>query len=187
MHPRGGGRGRGRGGGRGRGRGRGRGAEAAPAVPAVKCFVCGQVGFKPSLCPKGDPAAQKEHADRKTERNNPDLSPEVFPKFLGTVVYDLPHADEPSAERACIVVAPVLPPYLRPGLAKHGDKVIHIYQVQCRILPDHSDKGAVVDTGAQRGAAKHLSEIVAQTGNNHKMIGSLGQAKTLPGATLATP
>jgi hypothetical protein len=32
-----------------------------------------------------------------------------------------------------------------------------------------------------RGAAKHLSEIVAQTGNNHKMIGALGHAKTLPG------
>ena len=40
MPPRGGARGRGRGG----GRGRGRGAEAAPAVPAGKCFVCGQVG-----------------------------------------------------------------------------------------------------------------------------------------------
>ncbi len=77
-------------------------------MPAVKCFVCGQVGCKTSTCPKGDPAAQKEHADRKAERNNPELSPEVFPNFLGTVVYDLPHADEPS-ERACIAVAPVLP------------------------------------------------------------------------------
>jgi hypothetical protein len=98
MPPRGGARGRGRGG----GRGRGRCAEAAPAVPAVKCFVCGQVGCKPSTCPKGDPTAKKEHADKKAERNNPDLSPEVFPKFWGTFVYDLPHADEPSAERACI-------------------------------------------------------------------------------------
>jgi hypothetical protein len=81
---------------------------------------------------------------------------------------------------ACIAVAPVLPQYLRLDLAKHGDKVIHVYQVQCRILQDHSDRGAVEDTGAQRGAAKYLSEIVAQTGNNHKMIGTLGHAKTLP-------
>jgi len=44
--------------------------------------------------------------------------------------------------------------------------VIHIYQVQCRIFPDPaSDKGAVVDTGAQRGAAKYLSEIAAHTVN----------------------
>ena len=126
MPPRGWSRGRGRGG----GRGRGRGAGAAPAATTGKCFVCGQVGCKPSTCPKGDPAAQKEHADRQTERekanalravrriqgavnvsedeavsdgenaeqclvsshvppnflrNNPELSPEVFPRFLGTV------------------------------------------------------------------------------------------------------
>jgi hypothetical protein len=47
------------------------------------------VGCKPSTCPKGDQAAQKEHADRKAERNNPELSPEVFPKFLETVIYNL--------------------------------------------------------------------------------------------------
>jgi len=59
--------------------------------------------------------------------------------------------------------------------------VIHLYQAQCRILPDlASDKGAVVDTGAQRGAAKYSSEIIASTGRNHKMIGALGHAKTLP-------
>jgi hypothetical protein len=67
-------------------------------------------------------------------------------------------------------------------LAKHGEKVIHLYQAQCRILPDlASDKGAVVDTGAHRGAAKYSSEIIASTGKNHKMIGALGHAKTLPG------
>ena len=60
--------------------------------------------------------------------------------------------------------------------------MIHLYQAQCRILPDlASDKGAVVDTGAQRGAAKYSSEIIASTGKNHKMIGALGHAKTLPG------
>jgi hypothetical protein len=79
----------------------------------------------------------------------------------------------------------VLPPYLRPGLAKHGDSVIHLYQVQCRVLPDPtSDKGAVVDTVDQRGAAKYLSEIAAHTSNHHKMIGTLGHAKTLSGITM---
>jgi hypothetical protein len=39
----------------------------------------------------------------------------------------------------------------------------------------------VVDTSAQRGAAKHGSEIVARTGNSHNMIGALGDAKILPG------
>ena len=126
------------------------------------------------------------------QSRNPDLSSKVFPSFLGTIVpsflgtidyrYDLPHVDEPLAERTCITVAPVLPPYLRLGLAKRGEKVIHLYQAQCRILPDlASDKGSVVDTGAQRGAVKYSSEIIASTGRNHKMIGALGHAKTLPG------
>jgi len=43
------------------------------------------------------------------------------------------------------------------------------------------EKGPVVDTGAQRGAAKYASEIMASTGNSHNMIGALGDAKTLPG------
>jgi hypothetical protein len=42
------------------------------------------------------------------------------------------------------------------------------------------EKGPVVNTGAQRGAAKYASEIVARTGNSHNMIGALGDAKTLP-------
>jgi hypothetical protein len=39
-------------------------------------------------------------------------------------------------------------------------------------------------TGAQRGAAKFSSEIVAHTGNNHKMIRVLGDAKTLSGVIM---
>jgi hypothetical protein len=46
---------------------------------------------------------------------------------------------------------------------------------------DRTEKGPVVDTGAQRGAAKHPSEIVNHTGNSHNMIGALGNAKILPG------
>ena len=82
-------------------------------------------------------------------------------------------AGDTSTERACISVAPVLPPYLRTGLAKHGDSMVHIYNTQFRIMPDRAskkrlaqlvEKGPVVDTGTQRGAAKYASEIVARTG-----------------------
>ena len=37
-------------------------------MPSRKCLCCGQVGCKPSTCPKGDPDAQKEHADKKADR-----------------------------------------------------------------------------------------------------------------------
>jgi hypothetical protein len=114
--------------------------------------------------------------------SNLELSPEVFPKFLGTVCYELSHDLETPIEHACITVAPVLPPFMRPGLARHGETVVHIYKTQCRIMPNYSsEKGPVVDTGAQRGAAKHPSEIVTHTGNSHNKIGVLGDAKILPG------
>jgi hypothetical protein len=105
------------------------------------------VGFKQSTCPKGNPDAQKQHAEKKAEReranmqkqvrrlqgavdvsvddvvsdeenaeqsrcmlpphvssflplSNPELSPEVFPKFLGTVCYDLSHDSETPTVRA---------------------------------------------------------------------------------------
>jgi hypothetical protein len=99
-------------------------------------------------------------------------------------------AGDTSTEHACITVTPVLPPYLRTGLPKHGDSMVHIYNTQFRIMPDRAskkrltqlvEKGPVVDTGAQRGAVKYASEIVARTGNSYNMIGALGDAKTLPG------
>jgi hypothetical protein len=49
-------------------------------------------------------------------------------------------AGDTSTERACITVAPVLPPYLRTGLAKHGDSMVHIYNTQFRIMPDRTSK-----------------------------------------------
>ena len=61
--PRGGARGRARGG----GRSRGRGARGALETPSWKCLCCGQVGCKPSTCPKGDPDAQKELANKRAE------------------------------------------------------------------------------------------------------------------------
>jgi hypothetical protein len=109
----------------------------------------------------------------------------VFPKFLGTICYDLSHNQETPIEHACIAVAPVLPPFMRPGLAQYGKSIVHIYKTQCRIIPSYSPtKGPVVDTGAQRGAAKHPSEIVTYTGNNHNIVGALGNAKILPGVVM---
>ena len=61
--------------------------------------------------------------------------------------------------------------------------MVHIYNTQFRIMPDRAskkrlaqlvEKGPVVDTGTQRGAAKYASEIVARTGNSYNMIGALG-------------
>jgi hypothetical protein len=117
--------------------------------------------------------------------SNPELPLEVFPKFLGTICYDLSHDSGTPIEHACITVAPVLPPFMRPGLARYGETVVHIYKTQCRIMPNYSsEKGPVVDTGAQRGAAKHPSEIVTYTGNSHNIIGALGDAKILPGIVM---
>ena len=36
-------------------------------MPSWKCLCCGQVGCKPSTCPKGDPDAQKELANKRAE------------------------------------------------------------------------------------------------------------------------
>ena len=199
-----------RGGGRGKSWGRGKGGRAAEQesiAPTGKCFVCGKVGCKPSTCPNGNPDAQKEHAAKQAERaranakrqvcllsplaspnslfSDPELPSEVFPKFLGTICYDLPHNPETPIAHACIAVAPVLPPFMRPGLAQYGKSIVHIYKTQCRIIPSYSPtKGPVVDTGAQRGAAKHPSEIVTYTGNNHNIVGALGNAKILPGVVM---
>ena len=86
----------------------------------------------------------------------------------------------PSKRIARITVAPILPQFLRAGLATYKDNVIHLYQAQCRVQPapdakDAVSQGAVVDTGAQRGAAKRKSEILKYTGNTHKMVGALGK------------
>jgi hypothetical protein len=115
--------------------------------------------MRPLIYPAIDPGAK--------------LSPEVFAKKLSTVCYNLQYAEtiETPTGRACIGVAPVLLPYLRPGLAKHGDAVVHIYQVQFRISPDPTAKrGAVVDTDAQRGAAKYTSETIDVNGRPFTLI-----------------
>jgi len=92
----------------------------------------------------------------------------------------------PSKHIARISVAPILPQFLREGLATYQNTVVHLYKAQCRVQPapdptDTAGKGAVVDTGAQRGAAKRKSEIVKYTGNTHKMVGALGEPVLMHG------
>ena len=58
---------------------------------------------KASTCPNGNQDAQQKHAAKKAEREraNPQrqclLPPELFPKFLGTVHYDLSYELEAQA------------------------------------------------------------------------------------------
>ncbi len=68
-----------RGGGRARGRGdsaraigRGMRAESVPPTDQ-RCFICAKVGCRPSTCPKGDPAVQKEFADKKAQRERANM------------------------------------------------------------------------------------------------------------------
>ena len=59
-----------------------------------------------------------------------------------------------SSELACITVVSVLPPYLRTGLAKHGDSMVHIYNTQFRIMPDIAFKKRLtqlVEKGPEKG------------------------------------
>jgi hypothetical protein len=82
---------------------RGRADHQEPTAPTGKCFTCGQVGCKASTCPNGNQDAQQKHAAKKAEREraNPQrqclLPPELFPKFLGTVHYDLSYELEAQA------------------------------------------------------------------------------------------
>ena len=55
---------------------------------------------------------------------------------------------------------------------EHGDSIVHMYPVQCVLK---SDAGAVIDTGAQRSAAKHSDEILQRTNTSHSMQGAFGQ------------
>jgi hypothetical protein len=55
---------------------------------------------------------------------------------------------------------------------EHGDSIVHLYPIQCVLK--NPDVGAVIDTGAQRGAAKHSDEILKHTNTSHSMQGAFG-------------
>jgi hypothetical protein len=66
-------------------------------------------GCKPSTCPKGDPAAQKEHADRQAERERANAQRAARP-FQGAVDVgeDEAVSDEENAEQ-CLMSSHVPP------------------------------------------------------------------------------
>ena len=80
------------------------------------------------------------HVSSNLPLNYHELSPEVFPKFLGTVCYNLSHNLETPTGRTCIAaaVAPVLPPFLRPGLAQHGETVKRSISPKKSVSPKRS-------------------------------------------------
>ena len=53
-------------------------------MPSWKCLCCGHVGCKPSTCPKGDPDAQKELADKRAELEKANRQ-RVARRFQGAV------------------------------------------------------------------------------------------------------
>ena len=53
-----------------------------------------------------------------------------------------------------------------------------MYPIQCVLKP------AVVDTGAQRSAAKHSDEILQHTDTSHSMKGTFGQPTTMKGISM---
>ena len=63
--------------------------------------------------------------------------------------------------------------------AKHGNSVVHLYKAQCEIRRERS--GAVVDTGAQRGATPHSSETLASTGEILSMQPAVGVQQQMKG------
>ncbi len=62
---------------------------------------------------------------------------------------------------------------------EHGDSIVHMYPLQ-RALKN-PDVGAVLDTGAQRSAAKYPAEILEHTHTSHAMKGAFGRPTTIKG------
>ena len=62
---------------------------------------------------------------------------------------------------------------------EHGDSIVHMYPLQCTLR--NIDIGAVLDTGAQRSAAKYSEEILEPTHSSHTMQGAFGKPTTMKG------
>ena len=54
-----------------------------------------------------------------------------------------------------------------------------MYPIQCVL--NNPNVGAVLDTGAQRSAAKHPEEILRHTNSSHTMQGAFGKPTTMKG------
>jgi hypothetical protein len=62
---------------------------------------------------------------------------------------------------------------------EHADSIVHMYPLQCALK--NPDVGAVLDTGAQRSAAKYPAEILEHTHTSHAMQGAFGRPTTMKG------
>jgi hypothetical protein len=62
---------------------------------------------------------------------------------------------------------------------EHGDSIVHMYPLQCALK--NPDVGAVLDTGAQRSAAKYPAEIIEHTHTSHAMQVAFGRPTTMKG------
>ena len=66
----------------------------------------------------------------------------------------------------------------------HGNSIVHMYPIQCVLNNSTPNIGAVLDTGAQRSAAKHPEEILRHTNSSHTMQGAFGKPTTMKGILL---
>jgi hypothetical protein len=62
---------------------------------------------------------------------------------------------------------------------------VHIHSMQCVLK--RPDVGAVLDTGAQRSAAKYPAEILQHTHTSHTMQGAFGRPTTMKGILMGCP
>jgi len=63
----------------------------------------------------------------------------------------------------------------------HGNSIVHMYPIQCVLNNSTPDIGAVLDTGAQRSAAKHPEKILRHANSSHTMQGAFGRPTTMKG------
>jgi hypothetical protein len=61
----------------------------------------------------------------------------------------------------------------------HGKSIVHMYPLQCVLNNPTPNIGAVLDTGAQRSAAKHPEEILRHTKSSHTMQGAFVKPTTM--------
>ena len=61
----------------------------------------------------------------------------------------------------------------------HGNSIVHMYPIQCVLNNPTPNIGAVLDTGAQRSAAKHPEEILRHTKSSHTMQGAFVKPTTM--------
>jgi hypothetical protein len=63
----------------------------------------------------------------------------------------------------------------------HGNSIVHMYPIQFVLNNSTPNIGAVLDTGAQRSAAKNPEEILRHTNSSHTMQGDFGKSTTMKG------